>query len=151
MGNKEAIETAITRAKIAPQGNVKPFFNARFLKMEPCRDRILGRLHPQGAACPECTHSIKSEKMLKNFWTGRRCTCAHCKIRFTALSGTLFQGTHLNFKEIFLITFLLGLQAEGLNISSIAKAVGVSENTTRRWIKKFKIIEEIKNQEEKIV
>lgn len=118
------------KKKIFLQGAAEAF-SPKFLCEKSCREYILRALHPRGAHCPRCSAPLASEAGLQNFWQGRRCQCATCGYRFTALIATLFSGTHLDYRQILLIMALLNL-GRNLSRTFIARTVGVSEATVSR-------------------
>jgi hypothetical protein len=56
------------------------------------------------------------------------------------LSGTLFSGTHLDYRQILLLVALLNLRGGNLSRTFISRAVGVSEATIRRVEEKLNIL-----------
>jgi transposase-like protein len=114
---------------------------AEFLDEEACRRWVLERLHPHGARCPRCDTLITDITTLKNFWSEGRCNCKRCDRWFTALSGTFLEGANLSIEQIFALAVLTGFMNEGVTVKRMAAAVGVSENTIRTWIRRFKVFE----------
>jgi len=115
-------------------------FSAEFLDEATCRAWVLRRLHPGDPRCPSCAALIVDATTLRNFWSGRRCVCKSCGSFFTATSGTFLQGVQLGYRKVFLLAVLADFMAAGLNVQRLAGVLGVSPDTVRIWIQKFKAI-----------
>jgi len=109
--------------------------NAEFFDKEKCREWILKKLHPAGAFCPRCKRAIDDDCRLDHFWNGDRLNCRHCGKYFTALTGQLFSGAHLNFSGLFLLAALSGA---GINDKVIAMKLNITPESCRLWRIKFK-------------
>lgn len=109
--------------------------NADFMDEAKCRDWLLKKLHPAGAVCPGCAGIIEDPRRLAHFWSGERLNCEHCNKFFTALSNSLFSGSHLSFSRLFLLAALSGA---GIKDKIIAAKLNIAPESCRLWRKKFK-------------
>ena len=117
---------------LTPQGASRAFC-AGFLDEGTCRTWILGQLHREGPRCPGCRQSLPV-KYHDRFWQNERIKCPLCGKWFTALTDTIFQGTHMGFREIVLLAVFLGLN---LPAKYIAEILDIDEETVRLWRCKF--------------
>jgi hypothetical protein len=92
-------------------------------------------LHPGGAFCPGCQRAINDDRRRYHFWAGDRLNCEYCGKYFTALTGRIFSGVHLDFKGIFLLAALSGA---GINDKIIAAKLNITPESCRLWRIKFK-------------
>jgi transposase-like protein len=97
------------------------------------------RLASAGAFCPneECHHYAKVDeaniiKFGKTKQGVQRYQCKNCKATFTATRGTLFYRKRTPLKDIL---ETLALLAEGVRISSLARAKGFKEDTILSWLR----------------
>ena len=109
--------------------------NADFFDEAHCREWILNKLHPGGAFCPGCHRSINDSRRRDHFWNGDRLNCEYCGKYFTALTGRIFSGSHLDFKRLFLLAALSGA---GINDKIIAEKLNITPESCRLWRIKFK-------------
>ena len=117
-------------------------FRAGFLDESTCRSWILSRLHPKGPICPGCEHLLH-EKYQDRFWQNERIKCPLCGKWFTALTDTIFQGTHMGFREILLLAVFLGLN---LPAKYIAGILDIDGETVRLWRCKFNQVKAVTQQ-----
>jgi transposase-like protein len=137
LGKMEAPENTTQtddEATFTPQALLEEF-NADFLDLEKCRSWILAKVHPSGARCPDCESSITDPVRLRRFWTLERLRCPSCAKMFTALTGTFLTGSHMDPREIVLLTILL---AVGMSNATIARILNNSPETIRLWNRKFR-------------
>ena len=92
-----------------------------------------------GTFCPneECHQYAKVDegnliKFGKSKQGVQRYQCKSCGTTFTATRGTLFYRKHTPLKDIL---ETLALVAEGVRISSLARAKGFKEDTILRWLR----------------
>jgi hypothetical protein len=109
--------------------------NVNFFDETRCRDWILKKLHPAGAFCPGCQQAIDDDRRLYHFWNGDRLNCRHCGKYFTALTGKIFSGSHLDFRGLFLLAVLSG---SGTSDKTIAVKLNITPESCRLWRLKFK-------------
>ena len=114
--------------------NVLKSFNADYLDEVACRTWILEGLHGDNAHCPGCGALILDMKRLQRFWNIQRLKCEQCGVFFTALTDTIFSGSHMSLREIYLMLVLLGL---GIKDKLIAEKLKVSQESIRLWRNKF--------------
>lgn len=100
-----------------------------------CREWIISRMHPDGARCPDCGLVLNDDA---SFRAGRRCHCGRCGRWYTATTDTFLEGTHLDFSQAYLLAVLIDLEVPP---HRIAYCVGVSTDTVRIWVKRFKAFE----------
>ncbi|MGA2333022.1 MAG: hypothetical protein ABSG75_14805 [Syntrophales bacterium] len=110
-------------------------FNADFLDEDKCISWILSHLHGDNAYCPSCGAIILDSQRLQHFWGCERLNCKECGAFFTALTDTIFSGSHMSLRELYLMMMLIGA---GLGDRMIAKKVGISAESVRLWKSKFK-------------
>jgi len=111
-------------------------FGVDFLDETACRMWILKSLHGESAVqCPECGSEL-TEKGLQRFWSGCRVRCCGCGKFFTALTGTVLSGVHLEFRAIMLIAVFLFF---GVKADYIATKLSISTETVRIWKNKFMV------------
>lgn len=108
-------------------------FHAGFLDERACRHWILKKLHPKGPLCPVCGQDMQS-RCLKRYWENRRIQCHQCGKWFTALTGTIFQRTKMDFSEIMLLALFLGMDQPP---KTIAGFLNEDEKTIRIWRHRF--------------
>jgi transposase-like protein len=97
------------------------------------------QLASAGTFCPnkECRHYARvDESHIIKFGRSRqgvqRYHCKGCQTTFTATRGTLFYRKHTPVKDIL---ETLALLAEGVRISSLARAKGFKEDTILSWLR----------------
>jgi len=117
-------------------------FCAGFLDESTCRRWILSRLHPTGPLCPGCKQTLP-DKYQDRFWENERIRCPLCGKWFTALTDTIFQGTHMGFREILLLALFLGLNQPA---KYIAEILDIDEETVRLWRCKFNQVKAVTRQ-----
>jgi len=111
--------------------------NADFFDEAHCRGWILNKLHPAGAFCPGCQRVIDDNRRQYHFWNGDRLNCKFCGKYFTALTGRIFSGAHLDFKGLFLLSVLTGA---GIPDKIIAEKLNITPESCRLWRIKFKTL-----------
>lgn len=117
---------------LTPQG-ASMAFGAGFLDEGTCRAWILGQLHREGPRCHGCRQALP-DKHHDRYWQNERIRCPLCGKWFTALTGTMFHGSHMSFSEITLLAVFLGINQPA---KYIAKILGLNEETIRQWRYKF--------------
>lgn len=122
-------------------GDVRNAFDADFLDIDKCRVWIMERLHGNQALCPECCNRINDDQATK-FWRGDRVKCPQCEKYFTALTGTFLSGCHFNFRQIFLLYYLIALKFPDKEIARIIK---ITPESVRLWRLKVKELDKIKS------
>ena len=101
-------------------------FDATWLDETLCRSWVLLRLHHQGAVCPKCGSGLRKAQRL-SFYNMKRVRCYTCGKFYTAMTGTFLCGTKLDFRQIVLMNYLIGI---GLDDADVAKAVGLKDQST---------------------
>ena len=113
--------------------DVRGEFSSSFLDEAECRRWVLGRLHPEGASCPACGRKV-SKRCSGKFWNNERISCPGCGKWFNALTGTMLQGIHMDFRTVMLLALFLCMdQPAGV----IAGFLGSDKNTVRTWKRRF--------------
>ncbi|MCL4873841.1 hypothetical protein KJ039_07160 [bacterium] len=110
-------------------------FTAAWLNEDRCRQWVIDQLHDFAARCPSCGLALDDDA---SFRAGKRCHCGRCGRWFTATTGTFLEGAHLDFRQVYLLAVLIELK---LSPRQIAYFVGVSADTVRLWIKRFRAFE----------
>jgi transposase-like protein len=75
--------------------------------------------------------------MMYNFWDCKRIKCGGCGKYFTALTDTFLSGSHMSFREIILLAFLLGLNVADKQIAAVMK---MSQENIRLWRHRFEAL-----------
>ena len=117
---------------------------SRSLLDEPARRAwVLRSIHPHGPRCPYCAcePSPTEDRVIDSFWAGRRCACKSCGRFYTARTGTFLEGAHLDYRQVFLLAVLVDLMQTGLDAQRVAGIIGISADTVRLWIKRFRAFE----------
>lgn len=113
-------------------------FGANFFDEYTCRHWVLHKIHGDRAFCPSCGTEITGDMAKGRFYSGGRLRCCVCGKHFTALTGTFLNGTHMGFKDLILLSVLLGLDLE---VKKIADFLGRNPETVRLWKHKFDALE----------
>ena len=124
-------KATVARSKAFAPVEVREAFGAVFLDADFCREWVLKRIHGETGRCPNCHIEAESQQ---RFFQGARIKCRPCGKFYTALTGTFLCGTQFDFREIVLLALFLEL---GLANSSIAKTLGVDQETVRIWKNRF--------------
>jgi transposase-like protein len=105
-------------------------FSTDALDADWCRSWVLQHIHGSLAGCPHCDQVIGDERRQETFWRRGRLRCNKCGRYFDAHTGTILAGTSLDYREIYLLAFLLGA---GLPVREVSKRLGINESTVRDW------------------
>lgn len=116
-------------------GEAAADFTAAYLNEDRVRQWVIETLHDGATRCPSCGLALDDDT---SFRAGKRCHCGRCGRWFTATTGTFLEGTHLDFRQVYLLAVLIELK---LPARQIAYFVGVSADTVRIWIKRFRAFE----------
>jgi transposase-like protein len=116
---------------------MKGQFSADFLDEDFCRHVALKSLHGDRAVCAKCLHPFDRERQSK-FWAGIRIRCPQCGKWSSALTGTVFSGMQMFYRELVLLLFLVGA---GLTNKDIAACLHQNPETVRLWRKKLHSLE----------
>lgn len=81
-------------------------FGPEFLDPDFCRWWVLNRLNPNGAVCPACGAALQG-RPVDRFFQGKQITCPACGRKFTAKTGTVFNGIKADFREALFFCFAL--------------------------------------------
>jgi predicted RNA-binding Zn-ribbon protein involved in translation (DUF1610 family) len=120
-------------------GDVVEAFNAVFLEESVCRHWVIGQIHRGKFSCPECGARVP-DNLIRSFWDAKRIECDNCGKWFTALTGTFLSGCHLNFQQIVLLYYLIGLNVPD---KEIARIISISPCSVRLWRLTIKELEKI--------
>ena len=91
---------------------------------EACRDYLEHLRWPHGVRCPECgSESISRIKTRKQF------DCNKCRKRFSVMSGTVFNDSHLPLPKWFAAVYLLCEAKKGMSALQLKRTLGVSQKT----------------------
>lgn len=119
-------------------------FNYELFDERACRAWVFGRLHPEGARCPAC-ELVLDGAGCQSFWAGRRCVCRRCGRKFTARSGTLLDGSQLDYRQVYV---LAAFSKIGLTPARLAEILNVTPNTVRYWSLRFDVFNKNENENE---
>lgn len=91
---------------------------------EKCREILTKLRWPNGVECPRCN----SKDIL---WIGsrRQFDCRECEYQFSALSGTIFNDSHLPLQTWFTAVLLLVEARKGFSANQMKRTIGVSYKT----------------------
>lgn len=112
-------------------------FSTAYMDEIYCRKHVIEWLHGGNAACPDCGLRLEGAT-LSSFWAGKRCHCGRCGRWFTARTDTFLAHAELTYSQVFLLAALIPTD---LHPARIADFVGVSADTVRIWIKRFKSLD----------
>lgn len=115
------------------------FFGADLIRTEDCFLWIVSQLHPNGAACPECSAKITDDRQ-KKFYRFEQIRCPECRKKFTAATGTALSGSKLDPEEIYLLAVLSHL---GVSAHRIAGVLKCHVDTITSWQSHFKARQEL--------
>ncbi len=103
---------------------------------------LVERLHPDGFKCPHCGHTearvVRENR--RNGLQGYRC-CA-CRKTFTLYTGTPFAGSQLTPTQSEQL-----LRKVSLDHAQLAKELGLSERTVRKWRRRLQVHDELPEAE----
>jgi transposase-like protein len=131
---------------VAWPGHCLQDFSAKFLDEDKCIRWILSRLHPDNAYCPSCGTIILDSQRLQHFWGCERLKCKQCGVFFTALTDTIFSGSHMSLREVYLMMLLI---AAGFKNRTIAEKLNISNESVRLWRSKFRVWAKHEEQQER--
>lgn len=78
--------------------------------------------------CPFCG----SAEETTHFWRlkdNKTLKCSHCKMRFTAKTGTIFEETRLSLRKWFMAIFLLSSHSKGISSVQLSKDLKITQKT----------------------
>lgn len=105
------------------------FFGSDLLKVEHVAFWTAAQLHPAGGRCPHCSAAIDGDRLAR-FFELKQVRCPDCSKKFTALTGTLLNGSKLEPQDIYLIAVLSHL---GVSASRIAAQLRCHVDTVINW------------------
>ncbi len=103
----------------------------QFPDQQACIDHLEKVRWPMQAYCPFCG----SERVRQKNESNRlgRWNCNECTNSFNVLTGTIFQGTHIELKKWFLAIALMADPNESESLSSYELARGLELNQKTAW------------------
>lgn len=110
-------------------------FDATWLDELTCRSWVMLRLHRSGAGCPGCGAPITPGQR-ESFFGQKRVKCSACGKYFNARSATFLSGSKLDYRQIVLMNYLIGI---GVNDAVIASALNVDRTTVWDYRKRVGI------------
>lgn len=105
---------------------------------EPAWRWIAGQFLPSPLACPRCGKRITGGRARKSFLELRRTFCQACGRKFSPAEGTPLHGTRWQPEEVLR---LLYLDAAGLEVSRIGKALQKSPAAVRDMLERIELAE----------
>ena len=94
-----------------------------------CREWLINELNPGGVNCPSCGQAQDSSR-LQLVYSLKRIRCCSCGRKFSAFTGTVFEGTQLGPRQIVVMLMLMRM---GRPNADIARAARISRSTVSRW------------------
>lgn len=128
-----------TSNKLFEMGAAARSFGLDMIKWDECALWVISQLHPTGARCPHCSAEISSDRQGR-FFEGKQLRCPDCSKKFTALTGTLLNGSKLELREIYLIAVLSSLGVSG---ARIAAQLHCHVDTVTNWQHHFQAQQEL--------
>jgi transposase-like protein len=112
------------------------------MDQDACYHKLVGRLHPDGLACPDCKNDDHTHVHRRHRAPVLDYRCTACGRVFNAFTGTELEGTHRRPAEIVLI--LRGI-AQGVPTAELARELGCDrkhllelrrrlQDFARRWL-----------------
>ena len=121
--------TSTTKLNVLPKDSIKAFYE-KVVNEDTCRRWLLELLRPDGTTCPKCKNKIADETTVKNFWSGRRCTCKHCGKKFYATHGSILAHSSFSMRQIAFMIILIALDISNKQIADI---IGIHPDSVRLW------------------
>ncbi len=91
---------------------------------EKCREILTKLRWPEGVTCPRC-----KERKVCYLESRKQFECASCSYQFSALTGTIFNDTHLPLEKWFAATLLLCEAKKGMSACQVQRTLGISYKT----------------------
>jgi len=108
-------------------------FDTTWLDEALCRSWVMLRIHHAGAGCPECGTGLTESQRL-SFFNQRRVRCSGCGKYFSATTGTFICRTKLDYRQLVLMYFLIGI---GVDDEKISTALNVDKTTVWKYRKQI--------------
>lgn len=115
-------------------------FQQRYGAEEQCRAAVAQMRWPDGFMCARCgcrTHCVLQGRQLYQ--------CNRCHHQASVTAGTIFHATKLELSIWFLAMYLLTQNKKGISSLSLARQLGVSQNTA--WKIKHKLMQTMLERE----
>jgi transposase-like protein len=95
-----------------------PELNSKFSTDEACREILTKLRWPAGVECPRCHNQIV-------WWVESRkqFTCSECSYQFSALTGTIFNDSHLPLPIWFIAVLLICEAKKGMSASQLKRTL----------------------------
>lgn len=112
--------------------------NNRFKTQEDCIAYIEAKRWSNGiVTCPYCQSAKVSKHASKDREISRH-QCSSCKKTFSALVGTIYQGTHIPLKQWFLLISLMMNAKKSLSACQAARDLGIRRTTVWKMMHKIR-------------
>lgn len=108
-------------------------FQKRFPTEAACIEHLTKVRFRNGRYCPYCG-SLRTYEYVKS----NRYRCSGCKKDFSVLSNTVFENSHLELRQYFLILSMMTDIERGLPLKEIVEAARTTDKSARRAIRLFK-------------
>lgn len=128
-------------------------FNKRFPTEASAIDYIISIKYPDGFYCPKCGCY---EKVYHQHYDHRKLYCNNCNSEFSALSGTIFENTHLDIRQWLYAINLILVARKGISALQLRRELGMSsykgawrmlhkirEAMAKESLSKFEVVVEI--------
>lgn len=97
----------------------------QFPNEESCHQYLAEKRWPSGRICPYCggvkSYAFSDQKTYK---------CAYCRRKFTAMIGSIFEGSHIPLQKWFMATFLVMSHKKGVSSVQIAKDLEITQKSS---------------------
>jgi transposase-like protein len=91
---------------------------------DACREVLTKLRWQDGVQCPRC-----GSKSIRNSYTREQYDCGSCGYQFSAITGTIFQDTHLPLQKWFVAVYLMIESKKGISANQMKRTLNVSYKT----------------------
>ena len=110
---------------------------------EACRRYLEQVLWEGKPTCPHCqstkSYSLNTKGEFKGMYK-----CGDCRMRYTVLLNTMFQGSHIPLRKWFIAIYVFSLHKKGISSHQLASDLGVTQKTA--WFMLHRIRVAFKSQ-----
>jgi transposase-like protein len=91
---------------------------------DACREVLTKLRWQDGVQCPRC-----GSKSIRNSYSREQYDCGSCGYQFSAITGTIFQDTHLPLQKWFVAVYLMIESKKGISANQMKRTLNVSYKT----------------------
>ena len=91
---------------------------------EACREVLTKLRWQDGISCPRC-----GSKSIRNSYTREQYDCGSSGYRFSVITGTIFQDTHLPLQKWFIAIYLMIESKKGISANQMKRTLNISYKT----------------------